>query len=188
MKTNSPLERLKSGNSNFVKDRLTNGNQDSNRRIKIVSGQNPFAVILTCADSRVVPELIFDTGLGDLFVVRVAGNIANQSSIASIEYAVAHLNIGLIVVLGHQNCGAVTAAAKGDGGSDHLDHLLNHVKPAIIKSNGDAIDDIAIENACLTANKLNTDSKIIADAANTGDLKIIPAFYSLETGKVDFLD
>ena len=188
MKTSTNIDRLKNGNSNFVKDRLTNNNQDSDRRIKTVSGQNPFAVILACSDSRVVPELIFDTGLSELFVVRVAGNIANQSSIATIEYAVAHLDVGLIVVLGHQNCGAVTAAVKGAGGSKHLDHLLNHVKPAITKSSSDIIDNIAIENARLTAGKLNSDSKIIADATSTSDLKIVPAFYSLETGKVDFLD
>jgi carbonic anhydrase len=188
MNKNTPIERLKTGNSNFVYNKLANKNQDSIRRLKILGGQNPFAVILTCADSRVVPELIFDTGLGDLFVVRVAGNIANQSSIASIEYAVAHLNVELIVVLGHQNCGAVTAAAKGDGVSEHLDHLLNHVKPAISNVDSGVIDEIAIENVCLTAKKLNNDSKIIADAISTGDLKIVPAFYSLEIGSVDFLD
>ena len=182
------LERLKDGNNNFVQKKLSKPNQAPLTRASLIDGQDPFAVILTCADSRVVPELIFDTGLGELFVVRVAGNIANHSSIASIEYAVAHLNVGLIVVLGHQNCGAVTAAAKGDGGSDHLDHLLSHIKPAITKSNGDAIDGIAIENARLTADKLNSDSKIIADAISAGDIKIKPAFYSLETGKVDFLD
>ncbi len=181
------LEKLKHGNSNFVKNKLSKLNQSALQRNALIDGQKPFAAILTCSDSRVVPELIFDVGLGELFIIRVAGNVANSATIASVEYAVAHLNIGLVIVLAHQNCGAVTAAAKGDGGSDHLDHLLNHVKPAIAKSNSNAIEDIAIENARLTADKLNTDSKIIADAINTGDLKIIPAFYSLETGKVDFL-
>ena len=109
-KMETELKRLKLGNDNFVNNELTNSNQDSVRRNDVVGGQKPFAVVLTCSDSRVVPELIFDTGIGELFVIRVAGNVANTSSIASIEYAVAHLNVSLIVVLGHQNCGAVTSA------------------------------------------------------------------------------
>ena len=103
MSIESNLNRLKSGNTNFVNDNLNNDFQDSSRRKAVVDGQNPFAVVLTCSDSRIIPELIFDTGIGELFVIRVAGNIANPSSIASIEYAVAHLNVKLIVVLGHQN-------------------------------------------------------------------------------------
>jgi len=97
----NPLKRLKSGNAAFINDSLNNDLQDSSRRKDVVDGQNPFAVVLTCSDSRVVPELIFDVGIRELFVIRVAGNIANPSSIASIEYAVAHLNIKLIVVLGN---------------------------------------------------------------------------------------
>lgn len=112
MTTDQIISRLKSGNENFVSDKLEGKCQDGNRRQSIEKKQEPFAIILTCADSRVVPEIIFDTGLGELFVVRVAGNIANTSSIASIEYAVAHLKTKLIVVLAHESCGAVTAALK----------------------------------------------------------------------------
>lgn len=187
MNKNIDIERLKTGNSNFVNNKLTSKNQDSARRMKTANSQDPFAVILTCADSRVVPEIIFDTGLGELFVVRVAGNIANQSSIASIEYAVAHINVKLIVVLGHQNCGAVTAAAKGAGGSKYLEFLLEHIKPATTNINNN-IDEMSIENVHLVINKLRSNSKIIADAVNTGDLELFPAFYSLETGKVEFLN
>ena len=92
------LNRLKNGNLKFVEDKLKGGNNDQSRRNALTSGQSPFAIVLSCADSRVVPEMLFDTGLGELFVIRVAGNIANASSIASIEYAVAHLKTSLIVV------------------------------------------------------------------------------------------
>jgi len=182
------IKQLKVGNLNFVDNNLSNKNQDSVRRLKTLDGQNPFAVILTCSDSRVVPELIFDAGIGDLFVVRVAGNIANSVSIASIEYAIAHLKVELIVVLGHQNCGAVTAAAKGDSDSEHLSHLLKFIKPAISEADSEKIDEIAKINAQTTADKLNNDSKIIANAVNAGNLKIMSAFYNLESGKVNFFD
>ena len=113
MTAQESLHRLKEGNNRFVQDKLDGKLQDSSRKTSLLGGQSPFAIILGCADSRVVPELAFDTGLGELFTVRVAGNIANTSSIASIEYAVAHLGAKLIVVLGHQNCGAVAAAIAG---------------------------------------------------------------------------
>jgi len=99
------LEKLKAGNKNFVSDKLEGNLQDAARRKSLASGQNPYAIILSCADSRVVPELAFDSGLGEIFVIRVAGNVANTSTTASIEYAVAHLGVKLIVVLGHESCG-----------------------------------------------------------------------------------
>ncbi|MEC9399182.1 MAG: carbonic anhydrase, partial [Myxococcota bacterium] len=104
------IERLKAGNERFVKDTTEGKLRDQARRADLVGGQKPWAIVLSCADSRVAPELAFDTGLGELFVLRVAGNIANTDTIASIEYAVAHIGSPVIVVLGHQSCGAVTAA------------------------------------------------------------------------------
>ena len=184
----NPLERLKTGNTNFVNDTLINDNQDSVRRKKVVGGQKPFAGILTCSDSRIVPELIFDTGIGELFVIRVAGNIANPSSIASIEYAVAHLNVKLIVVLGHQNCGAVTAALAANDDGKNLKHLLSFIQPAIIDSGSKHVDDVSHVHAKLTAEKLIIDSSIIAKAINNDALKVIPAYYSLESGQVDFFE
>lgn len=182
----SSLDRLKQGNSNFVNDKLTNSKRDNDYRKSLMIGQNPFAAILTCSDSRIVPEIIFDKGLGELFVIRVAGNVANPSSIASIEYAIANLNLNLIVVLGHQNCGGVTSATiSGDFGKN-LNYLLKHIDPAIDKANSKVIDDIAIINAKLTAEKLFDDSAIISDAVTNKKIEIIPAFYSIETGKVDF--
>jgi len=182
------LERLKSGNNNFFNDTPNNNFQDSSRRKAVTGGQNPFAVILTCSDSRIVPELIFDTGIGELFVIRVAGNVANTSSIASVEYAVAHLNVKLIVVLGHQNCGAVTAALAANDDGNNLKHLLNFIQPAISLSDSKKVDDVSHVHAKLTVEKLIIDSSIISNAVENDLLKIIPAYYSLESGKVDFFE
>lgn len=181
------LDRLKAGNANFVADKLDGKLQNSTRRESLTGGQHPFAIILSCADSRVVPELSFDTGLGELFVIRVAGNTANTSSIASIEYAVAHLGVNLIVVLGHESCGAVTAAIGGGDNGHNLNHLLAHITPAVAASDDPDVNAVVKVNANLTATALAARSAIISDAqANTG-LKIVPAFYNLGSGKVDFL-
>jgi len=182
------IERLKTGNDQFVKDSLSQDNIDRSTRKELVAGQSPFAIILSCADSRVVPELIFDTGLGELFVVRVAGNIANTSSIASIEYAVAHLNTEVIVVLGHQSCGAVTAAVAGGDNGYNLNHLLAHIVPAIDSvADNASVDEVIRENAKLTVKELVKRFDIIAEAVNSGKLQIVPAYYNLDSGKVDFL-
>ncbi len=183
------LDRLKEGNERFVSDKPEGDLQNSSRRNDLTSGQQPWAIVLSCADSRVVPELAFDTGLGELFVVRVAGNVANTSSIASIEYAVAHLGTQVIVVLGHQSCGAVTAAVNGGDNGYNLNHLLSHVTPAISTSaSGAAVDDVVKKNAELNAKELSNRSSIISEAVNSGKMKIIPAYYNLDSGAVDFLE
>ncbi len=182
------LDRLKEGNVRFVTDKLNGKLQNSSRRESITGGQAPYAIILGCADSRVVPELAFDTGLGELFVVRVAGNVANSSSIASIEYAVAHLGSKLIVVLGHQSCGAVTAAVAGGDNGYNLNHLLSHITPAIAASKkGATVNDVTKKNAELTVGELKNRSEIIGNAINKGDVKVVHAYYNLDSGKVDFL-
>ncbi len=182
------IQRLKSGNERFVADHLDGKLQDSKRRDILVGGQEPYAIILSCADSRVVPELAFDTGLGELFVVRVAGNIANNSSIASMEYAVAHCGSKVIVVLGHQSCGAVTAAVNGGDNGHNLNHLLYHITPAIHKAGeGASITEVVRTNAIMTAEELMNRSTIIREAAEAGKIKIIPAYYHLDSGKVEFL-
>jgi carbonic anhydrase len=187
MTAQESLDRLKKGNARFVEDRLDGKLQNSSRRESLMGGQNPYAIILGCADSRAVPELAFDTGLGELFVVRVAGNIANTSSIASIEYAVAHLGTKLIVVLGHESCGAVTAAIAGGDNGYNLNHLLGHITPAIAALEKDTgIDDIVKKNAELTVTELMKRSGIIRDAVANGGVKIVSAYYHLNTGKVDF--
>lgn len=183
------IERLKKGNENYIHDKLESNNQDSTRRQSQTGGQAPFAIILSCADSRVVPELIFDTGIGELFVVRVAGNVANTSSIASMEYAVAHLGTSVLVVLGHQSCGAVTAAVQGGDNGYNLNHLLAHIGPAIHSTgDGATVDEVIRSNAILTVDELVKRSNIIADAVNSGKLDIVPAYYNLGSGKVEFLN
>ena len=182
------LDKLKEGNKRFTTDSMIHGMQDAARRGDLTGGQQPWAIILSCADSRVAPELAFDTGLGELFVIRVAGNVANTSSIASIEYAVAHLGTQVIVVLGHQSCGAVTAAAAGGNNGYNLNHLLSHITPAVAASpEGTAIDDIVRTNAKNNAQDLMDRSSIIKDAVDAGKVKIVPAFYHLTNGQVDFL-
>jgi carbonic anhydrase len=182
------IQRLKDGNDRFVADKLDGKLQESSRRDSLTGGQEPYAIILSCADSRVVPELAFDTGLGELFVIRVAGNIANTSSIASIEYAVAHLGSQVIVVLGHQSCGAVTAAIAGGDNGHNLNHLLSHITPAIAASDAGApVNDVVKKNAELTVEDLKNRSAIIRNAVDAGTVKIVPAYYNLDSGKVDFL-
>jgi carbonic anhydrase len=182
------LDRLVAGNDKFVADKLDGKLQNSSRREDLTSGQDPWAIILSCADSRVVPELAFDSGLGELFVIRVAGNVANSSTIASIEYAVAHIGTPVIVVLGHESCGAVTAALDGGDNGYNLNHLLAHITPAIHASGSSAtITDVVKKNAELTAKQLEGRSSIISGAVNDGKLKIVPAYYELGTGKVHFL-
>jgi carbonic anhydrase len=179
------LNRLKEGNARFVKDTLTHKNEDSARRSKLGQGQHPFAIILSCADSRVVPELIFDTGLGELFVLRVAGNVANTSTIASIEYAVVNLGVNLILVLGHENCGAVTAAITGGDAGPNLNQLVSLIEPAVKRSADKSVNEVVKINARLTAKALLGKSHIIS-AAHHDNLNILAGYYNLESGKVDF--
>ena len=188
MTTQEIIHKLKSGNEAFVNNKNKNEDQGDDRRKTLVDGQSPYAIILGCADSRVVPELLFDVGLGELFVVRVAGNIANTSSIASIEYAVSQLGVKVIVVLGHESCGAVSAAINGGDLGNNLNHLVSFIKPAIESSNeNDCIDEVVKINAIENANKLVTNSEVISGAVANGDLLVQPAFYNLNSGKVDFL-
>lgn len=183
------LQRLKDGNKRYASDKCQYFGHDKQTRKKWEKTQKPFAILLSCADSRVMPEVVFDCGVSDLFVVRVAGNIADQTSIASIEYAVAELKVGLIVVLGHESCGAVKAAMSvGDKSFGHnLDILLAHLKPAIDGARGKTktakIASAVKRNVKLTVDDLENRSKIIEEA----NPLIVPAYYNLASGKVSFL-
>ncbi len=182
------LDRLAAGNERFVADKLDGMLQNSSRRDDLTSGQDPWAIVLSCADSRVVPELAFDSGLGELFVLRVAGNVANSSTIASIEYAVAHIGTPVIVVMGHESCGAVTAAIGGGDNGYNLNHLLAHINPAIHACGDNAtVTEVVKKNAELTVDELQARSSIIRNAVVEGKLKIVPAYYELGSGKVNFL-
>ncbi len=185
------LNRLDEGNGRYKTGKLEHPNQSPKCREMWTGKQEPWCIVLSCADSRVTPELVFDTGIGELFVVRVAGNIANASSIASIEYAAANLSsVKGIVVLGHECCGAVGAALslKESGcsaPSPALQHLVGHITPALQKkpSGKDAMAGYVRANARLAAADLMSRSKIIHDSK----LPIVPAYYRLKTGDVEFL-
>ena len=203
-------KRLKEGNKKFMDDHLAHPNEDKKRRACTKkNGQKPFAIVLSCADSRVVPELIFDTGLGDLFVIRVAGNIANISSIASIEYGLAVLGCKYILVLGHESCGAVKEAMSDKPApSDNLSHLLGHILPAVnacdckgsisntdyetvFNDEVDKVKSVTIANIRHSMSELTRCSKIIRKVASptlsNPSVIIKGAYYHLKTGKVKFL-
>lgn len=180
----SILEGLKAGNARFVENVVQ---ADEARRAELEKGQQPYAIVLGCADSRVAPELAFDVGLGELFVVRVAGNVANTSSIASIEYAVANLGTRLILVLAHESCGAVGAALAGGDVGENLNHLVAHITPAVESCDDSHVNAVAKHNARLNAERLTRRSEILRQAVENDGLEIVPAFYNFRTGVVDFL-
>jgi carbonic anhydrase len=187
LKVDEIIQRLKEGNQRYVADKLDGRLQNAKIREQLTEGQSPYSIVLSCADSRVIPELIFDTELGELFTVRVAGNIANTSSIASIEYAVTHLNSKVIVVLGHESCGAVAAAIAGGDAGYNLNHLLAHITPAKELLKDQDMTSVIKKNAEISANQLVSRSPIISEALHNETIKIIPAYYHLDTGTVDFL-
>ena len=178
--------RLIEGNDRYIEDK-EDLKSDLILRESLTNGQQPFAIVLSCADSRVVPEMIFDCNIGELFVVRVAGNIANSSSIASIEYAVANIGCQLIIVLGHESCGAVTAALKGGDNGKNLNHLCSFISPSIELAEDNQVNSVVRANAKYNADLLVKNSDIISEYVQSGKLKIQPAYYHLGQGKVDLL-
>lgn len=187
------LQMLREGNARFVAIQPLRPHQTPDRRQETVAeGQRPFAVILGCADSRVPPEVLFDQGIGDLFVVRVAGNVAGIDQIASIEYAVDHLASPLVVVLGHSHCGAVTAAVEGGEGHGNVPILLKNIVPAVnrVKATNpqapmhELVDQAIEANVWEAIENLFSLSPIVAKRVKEGKLKVVGAIYDLETGQV----
>jgi len=185
--------RLKKGNQRYV-DGVMMRHDFSAEREALAGGQNPYAGILSCADSRIAPEFAFDSGRGDLFVVRVAGNIADREGIASFEYAVKFLGTTLLVVLGHDKCGAVDAAIKvvKDGANlpGHLPELVAHIAPAVrsaLLEPGDLLANAIHDNVLLNMEKLLASSSILRDAVSSGQLKLVGGIYKLATGHVEWL-
>ncbi|GAA6621153.1 carbonic anhydrase [Scytonema sp. NUACC26] len=188
LEPDAALKRLIDGNQRFVRQKGKHPDQ-SKARIKEVSrSQHPFAVLLCCADSRVPPEILFDEGIGDLFDIRVAGNIVTNEVLGSIEYAVDLLNTPLIMVLGHERCGAVTAAVQGERLPGHIGSFVKAIKPVISKTKGesldDAVDKAVIANVQYQIQKLKQNSKIISQRLLEGKLKIVGGRYDLDTGEV----
>ncbi|GCL36611.1 MULTISPECIES: carbonic anhydrase [Sphaerospermopsis] len=198
-------KRLIAGNKRFYNQNRRYPNQTKRRLQSISETQYPYAAILGCADSRVPPELIFDQGLGDLFVVRVAGNIASDEAIGSLEYATTALGTQLIVVLGHKNCGAVAAAIRNKQVPGNIDTIVDGIQPAISENqerdndtNNDINNDInnndinndrdaVISNIQFQTEKMQRSSPILEQLISADRLKIIGAFYDIDTGKVNFL-
>jgi carbonic anhydrase len=188
-----PLGRLMAGNKRFVASKLTHPNQGKPRRTALTRGQQPFAAILGCADSRVPPEVLFDQGLGDLFVVRVAGNVADSPAIGSLEYAAAELHVPLIIVLGHSRCGAVDAALKTASGVDlpgGIKSLVDAILPAVLPVKdcpGDMLDNAVRANVAHVVGRLRSTKPVLAGPTAEGKLRIVGGHYDLETGVVEVL-
>ena len=185
------LTRLEEGNQRYVEDKLQHGDSSSMRREAISSKQEPFAVILGCSDSRVPPELVFDQGLGDLFVVRVAGNVVGPLELDSIEFAVKHLHSALVVVLGHENCGAVAAVLQGH--TDEVEDIALLIEPAVRdhKSDKGDITEKTV-NMCVKKNVANVvsllrNSPLLSRYLQDGKVEVVGGFYDLDTGKVEIL-
>jgi carbonic anhydrase len=184
------LSELKAGNQRHVSHQYQHPHQSAARQKELVKGQSPHAVILACADSRVAPEIVFDRGLGDLFTVRVAGNIATDAEVASIEYAAEHLHTPLVVVMGHQSCGAVGAAIQGGEAAGHLSTLVHAIQPSVDaarKLPGDLTANAVRLNVENVVQQLRTSKPVLAPLVSEGKLKIVGAVYSLDTGRVEWL-
>lgn len=183
------VARLVDGNRRFVAGAMTHPDQSAEHRTALAQGQHPFAIILTCADSRLSPEIIFDQGLGDLFVIRNAGNLLDDHVVGSIEYAVEHLHATVVIVLGHAKCGAVSAAVAGGEAPGHLKSIVASLSDAVAmarKKPGDAIDNAVRIQAKLSAVELAKSEPILAKAVHEGELKVLAARYDLATGQVEF--
>lgn len=184
------LKKLMDGNKRYVNDRFIHPDQSIEHRIEVAKEQHPFAILLGCSDSRVPPEVIFDQGIGDLFVIRVAGNCLDDVVIGSVEYAVAHLGVQLLLVLGHDKCGAIDAAIKHSESRDHISNIIHLLKPAIKRakgSSGDLVDDVVKTNVELVVTQLKSSQPILTEFLKTRKLKIVGALYHLDSGVVDII-
>src|SRR5437870_10739865 len=186
------ISKLKEGNGRYTGGNLQHPGQTAERRIELAKSQHPFATIVDCSDSRVPPEIVFDQGLGDLFIFRVAGNVIDDHGLGSIEYAVDHLGVRLIVVLGHQRCGAVqaakeTIAAKGKA-PGHIESLVTAIRPAVEATVKDDLKTTVEANVKNVVQALRSSTPILKSKVDSGDVRVVGAYYSLDTGAVNFLE
>jgi carbonic anhydrase len=213
------LSRLKEGNGRFITGNMQHPHESSDerayiaknsyenpggislgmtsdqaakRRTELTKNQHPFAIILSCSDSRVPPEIVFDEGLGDLFIVRVAGNVLNDEGLGSIEYGVDVLGARLIVVLGHQSCGAVDAAMKTVAANGkapgHIQSLVAAIKPVVVATPKADLETTIKANVKHVADALRSSTPILKGRVDSGDVQVIGGYYTLDTGAVTFLD
>ncbi|MFM9838340.1 MAG: carbonic anhydrase [Cyclobacteriaceae bacterium] len=186
------LLRLKEGNQRFINGKSTKPRQDFNRIKEVAAAQYPFATIIGCSDSRVPNEIIFDQGLGDLFIVRTAGQVSSYASWGSIEFAEEVLGTKLIVVLGHTQCGAVNAAVNLPEVPGHIITLINAIKPAVEKAKKsepkNLLDAAIRENVAMQVEQLKGLEPVLAKRVREGSIKIIGGLYDLHTGKIEFFE
>ena len=180
------LQALKDGNRRFVSQKMSHPSQSKKRLMEVAKAQHPVAVVVSCSDSRVPPEVVFDQGLGNLFVVRTAGEVVKDVELGSIEYAVEHLRVPVIVVLGHKRCGAVEAAVKGGEAPGNIASLVELVRPAVEeakKQQGDVLDNAVRINVRMVSEKIKS-SQIIGHFVNEKKVKIVKGYYDLDDGTV----
>lgn len=192
------LQKLMDGNKRYVDSQLTGVKLcDATMRQKLAKGQNPYAIIVSCSDSRVPPELIFDEGLGEIFVVRVAGNIVDPVVLGSVEYAAEHVGVPLVMVLGHERCGAVTATVDAKGKAEgNIGSIVKAIAPAVQKAKKNSkgldksqlVEASADENVHLVAANMVKKSPVIRHLVMEGKLKIVKAKYDLDDGIVTLMD
>jgi carbonic anhydrase len=201
MTAQQALDRLKQGNREFVSGQNNNAQLSHHPRAELAAEQNPFAIILGCSDSRVPAEIVFNQGLGDLFVIRVAGNIVAPSQVGSVEFAAARYDAPLVVVLGHSHCGAIQATIEAlqnpnNKASSNLMSIVNRVRPSVeILMHTDLRHDLvklskyAVRaNVQASVNQLRHGSAVLEELILNEGLKVVGAEYSLETGEVEFFD
>ena len=183
-------ERLLQGNQRFVSDLTSKSHRDADRRVAVAKGQHPIAIVVCCSDSRVPPEQIFDVGLGDIFVIRVAGNVLDAIGLGSIEYAAAHLHVPLVVILGHERCGAVTAAISGDPAPAHVlaitDMIQAHLA-GVTPAAGDAVDQAVCLNAKAVARQVASSEPMLKGMVTAGTVGVVAMRYDLDDGVVKVL-
>jgi carbonic anhydrase len=184
------LQKLVDGNKRYVHNKMAHPHQNGRRRSETVAGQHPFAIVLSCSDSRVPPEMVFDQGFGDLFVVRTAGNITDDISMGSLEYGAEHLHVPLIVVLGHEHCGAVEATLQGGEAPGHIGKIVESIRPAVdsVKGKpGDTLHNCVVANVERVVAQLKASDPILASLIHEHKLSVVGARYSLDTGAIEVL-
>lgn len=184
---NQILRKLLSGNQRFVNGKSEHPHQDVRRLTQVAAVQKPIAVIVSCSDSRVPPEIIFDTGLGDLFVIRTAGHVVDDVVLGSIEFAVANLGVSLVLVLGHERCGAVQAALKSENPTGHVLALVTAIRTAIaVESNGEAdpVENAVHAEVQYAVHQISRSKPILLEAVQSRKISVHGARYDLDTGEV----
>ncbi len=182
------IERLAEGNRRYTEGRSIHPGHGQERRAEVTEGQDPFVVIVGCSDSRVPPEILFDQGIGDLFVIRTAGNILDGIGMGSVEYAVLHLGVRLVIVLGHSSCGAIGAALTGGRSGGHLDSVIEALEETVSSvrgATGDDHDAASRKNVLVTVERLRNDEPSIRNLVEKEGLEIVGAYYDLDTGRVE---